>query len=491
VSTVLDFLMTKQGDAPGDPVVGRARIPARPPGSPEEEHPAAPNLVMVGGDGEPAAAPPPGHVPGVTAGAALRDWVAERPSRLAGIVSIEPPPERRMPSRTALMIMALVGVLVTGVATGAMLLTSGDPDPAAKVSEPIFQLPAPAPSPTASGAAPLPGAGDPGQTLTLSATGDIIMGAAPGGLPPNGGKAFFSRVRDALRADLQMGNLEQPLTNATGVTKCPPPPSPSPASPAPKATCFAFRSPPAYAGVLRDAGFRVLNLANNHAYDFGPEGNRQTRAALEKAGLLHTGAPGQITVAEVKGVKVAVVGFSSYAWSQSVADLDAAAALVRQAKAHADLVVVQMHIGAEGADRTHVRPGTELFLGENRGDPIRFSRAVVDAGADLVIGHGPHVMRAMEFYKGRLIAYSLGNFAGYRSLGYSGVVGVGGVLKVTLRRDGSYVSGSLVPTRMVAPGLPAPDPGRQAVSLVRSLSDADLPASGARIGDDGSVSPRA
>jgi poly-gamma-glutamate capsule biosynthesis protein CapA/YwtB (metallophosphatase superfamily) len=116
---------------------------------------------------------------------------------------------------------------------------------------------------------------------------------------------------------------------------------------------------------------------------------------------------------------------------------------------------------------------------------------VVDAGADLVIGHGPHVMRAMEFYKGRLIAYSLGNFAGYKALGYTGVVGLGGVLKVTLRKDGSYVRGELAPTHMVAPGLPAMDPGRQALALVRSLSDTDLPASGAKIGDDGSVTPRA
>ena len=482
--------MTKQGAAPGDPVVGRVRIPAQPPVPSDDQHPAAPNLVTVGGDGEPAPASPPGYVPGTAAGAALRDWVAERPSRLAGIVSTASSPARKPPA--ALLVMALVGVLVAGIATGAMVLTSNDARSAAE--GPLFRYPSPAPStpgPSAAAAVPLPGAADPGRTLTLSATGDIIMGSAPNGLPPKGGKTFFDRVREALRADLQMGNLEQPLTNETGVTKCPPPPSPTPASPAPKKpTCFAFRSPPGYAGVLRDAGFTVLNLANNHAYDFGPDGNRQTRAALEKAGLLHTGAPGQVTVVEVKGFKVAVVGFSSYPWSQSVVDVEAAAALVRDAKRRADLVVVQMHVGAEGADRTHVRPGTELFLGENRGDPIRFSRAVVDAGADLVIGHGPHVMRAMEFYKGRLIAYSLGNFAGYRSLGYSGVVGVGGVLKVTLRRDGSYVSGSLVPTRMVAPGLPATDPGRQALSLVRSLSDADLPTSGARIGDDGSVTPR-
>jgi hypothetical protein len=149
-----------------------------------------------------------------------------------------------------------------------------------------------------------------------------------------------------------------------------------------------------------------------------------------------------------------------------------------------------MHVGAEGADKTHVRPGTELFLGENRGDPIKFARAVVEAGADLVIGHGPHVMRGMEFHRGRLIAYSLGNFAGYKALSHQGLPGVGGVLKVTLRADGSYVGGSLVPTRMVAPGLPTTDRAGEALSLVRGLSDADLPASGARIDDNGTITPR-
>jgi hypothetical protein len=480
--------------------VGRAVVTPPPAAEPQvvftvpgaEQHPAAPNLVTVGTGGDRDATAGVHGLPGATAGAALRDWLAERPSRLADIVGSEPHQPRglrdRLRDRANFLIMALVGLLAIGLATGAMVLASGkdDPDDALPPVPVVSDSSAPAESASPS-AAPSAGAVPPvgaDQTISMSATGDIIMGSAPNGLPPAGGKDFFARVKDALPADLQMGNLEQPLTNDTGVDKCPPPAPPA------KATCFAFRSPPAYANVLRDAGFRVLNLANNHAYDFGAEGNRQTKAALEGAGLAHTGAPGEITIVDVKGVKVAVLGFSSYTWSQSVVDVDAGAALVREAKSRADLVVVQMHVGAEGADRTHIKPGTEMYLGENRGDSIKFAHAVIDAGADLVIGHGPHVMRAMEFYKGRLIAYSLGNFAGYKALGYTGVVGVGGVLHVTLRRDGSYVDGSLAPTRMVAPGLPATDPTRQALSLVRGLCDADLPTSGARIGDDGSITPR-
>jgi hypothetical protein len=402
------------------------------------------------------------------------------------------PPPPPPAGRTSLLTLAAV-IAIAVVGTLAMVLVLG-PGPGGKVARVV-------PSATAAAVAPPPSSGPPAgagggteQTVSLSATGDIIMGVAPNALPANGGRELFADVRDALRADLQMGNLEQPLTNDTGYSKCPPPPRPSanPATPPPAArqNCFAFRAPPAYATVLREAGFGLVNLANNHTYDFGQEGYRQTTAALEAAGVRYTGAPGQITVVQVKGVRVAVVGFAPYSWSQDLTDVDAAAALVKQAADQADLVVVQMQAGAEGADKTRVRPGTETFLGENRGDPMKFAHAVVDAGADLVVGHGPHVMRGMEFYNGRLIAYSLGNFAGYRSLAYAGVNGVGGVLRVTLRKDGAWAGGTLVPTKMVAPGVPAPDPARQALPLVRSLSGQDFPTSGAQIGEDGAITPR-
>jgi hypothetical protein len=338
----------------------------------------------------------------------------------------------------------------------------------------------------AGGAAPPPAAGTAlpsvaDEVVSMSATGDIIMAAGPGGLPPNNGQTFFSGVRTALRSDLQMGNLEQPLTNDTGVSKC------SAASAG--RTCFAFRSPPAYANLLRDAGFVLMNLANNHAYDFGPEGNRQTRAALDAAGVKHTGAPGEITVVEVRGVKIAVLGFAPYPWAQSLTDIPAAVALVKKAQADADLVVVQMHVGAEGADKTHVRPGEETYLGEDRGDSMKFAHGVIDAGADLVVGHGPHVVRGLEFYKNRLIAYSLGNFAGYKALNAGGVTGLGAILKVSLHRDGTYAGGSLVGTRMVPPGLPGLDPKRETLGLLRSLCKADFPATGAKIGADGTMTP--
>jgi len=338
-------------------------------------------------------------------------------------------------------------------------------------ASPSATAPRTSPSPTAS---PMPTA------VSLSATGDIIFGDA-GSLPPNDGEGFFDGVVEALRADLVMGNLEQPLTEDTGVSKCGDSPN-----------CYAFRAPPDYARHLRDAGFQLMNTANNHGNDYGEAGRENTKAALEEYGIAHTGERDQITVVEVSGLSVAVLGFSPYDWTNSLLALDQARRVVERAAEQADIVVVQAHMGAEGADQTRVRPGEELFFGENRGDPMAFARAVIDAGADLVVGHGPHVLRGLEFYQGRLIAYSLGNFAGGgNTLRSDGNLGLGAVLKVSVRPDGSFVEGQLISTHMYDAGLPKVDPQQRSLALVRQLTEQDFPETGARLGDNGEITPPA
>lgn len=322
------------------------------------------------------------------------------------------------------------------------------------------------------------------SSITMSATGDVIMGSAPNRLPADNGKGFFKSVHDDLKSDLVMGNLEQPLTGDTGTSKC--------GSPA-RANCFAFRSPPSYAAHLKEAGFELLNTANNHSKDFGGQGYQNTVKALEGAGLAHTGAQDQITVVEVKGIKVAVLGFSPYAGANNLNDLDQARSVVEKAAGQADLVVVQVHMGAEGSEKTRVKPGNELFFGENRGDPIKFSKAVIDAGADVVIGHGPHVLRGMQFYKGKLIAYSLGNFAGGgKTLSSDGVLKYGAILHVSLTKDGSWAGGKVLSTYMSSTGVPTRDSSNErGRKMVADLSADDFGDDAAKIGDDGSISPPA
>ena len=390
-----------------------------------------------------------------------------------------PRTNRRRPGRFAgrgpLVFIAVLAVLlgagVAGVAVTRML--GDDPEPASwQTGGPTTGAPTPAKTTE-----------PPGQkAISLSATGDIIMGNAPHRLPADGGKGFFNSVKQALAADLVMGNLEEPLTVDTGTGKCG----------ANSTRCFQFRAPPSYAQHLRDGGFELLNQANNHGYDYGPIGYKNTQKALEEHGLQHTGAPDQITVVEVEGVKVAVAGFSSYVWSNSLVDIASAKRVIQKAATKADIVVVQVHMGGEGSDKIHVKPGTELFLGENRGDPIKFSRAMIDAGADLIVGHGPHVLRGMEFYKGRLIAYSLGNFAGGSgTLSNNGRLGWGGVLKVSLNPDGSWTGGQFISTYMNSAGRPTMDSNKRGLGLVREMSAADFPRTGAKFGADGKISPSA
>lgn len=315
-------------------------------------------------------------------------------------------------------------------------------------------------------------------TVSITAVGDTVMGTTAYGLPPDGGRSFFDAVDQELRGDIVLGNLEGTLSTGPS-TKCG----------SDTSSCFAFQTPPSYVKWLKRAGFTVLNLANNHAFDYGQSGLDQTIRTLRKAGLRITGRPGQITAIDVGEVRVALVGFSSYPWANDLTDIDTAKRLVRKAGQLADLVIVTFHGGAEGVDHQHVSLGTEEYLGENRGDIVRLSHAVVDAGADLVIGHGPHVLRAMEWYHRRLIAYSMGNFAGYRTFSLSGVLSVSGILHVTLRADGSFVRGKLVATALADPGIPVLDPDERAHGIVRKLSRDDFGRRGMRISLTGMLKP--
>ena len=118
---------------------------------------------------------------------------------------------------------------------------------------------------------------------------------------------------------------------------------------------------------------------------------------------------------------------------------------------------------------------------------MAFTHAVVDAGADLVIGSGPHVLRGMEWYRGHLIAYSLGNFAGYKVFSLGGPLSISGILRVTLRGNGAFDSGTLVPTRMVGGGIPALDPAESAHGIVRTLSQEDFGAHAVKVSANGGL----
>lgn len=388
------------------------------------------------------------------------------------------PPRRRDPRRASRrtrenrILAVLCLIAVAGVAGVALSSRSGAPE-ATTASAGTTRPQAPAEAgPASEDQVAAPGASD----VSLVAVGDTVMGTPEFGLPPANGSTLFDGVASLLVGDVVMGNLEEALATGPG-SKC---------AGGSGGSCFAFASPPSYARNLRTAGFTIMGIANNHAYDWGPAGMRSTVRALDAAGILHTGRPGEIAVQTVRGgTKVAVIGLAPYSWSQNALDIPGAVALVRKAARMAPIVVVSMHVGAEGASYRNVPRGGETYLGEPRGEPRRLARSLVGAGADLIVGHGPHVMRGMEFRNGRLIAYSLGNFLGYKVFSTSGYAGLSGVLQVTLAPDGRFESGRIVPVRLSGNGVPSP--GGSTATDVGRISRTDFGSSAARVSATGTI----
>jgi len=257
--------------------------------------------------------------------------------------------------------------------------------------------------------------------------------------------------------------------------------------------CYALRQQPAVAAALRhvnDSGVVVGNVANNHAHDAGAAGLLETRRWLAQAGVLATGADTLATPVPVgDGDTVAVLGFSP--WSiAGVTDLDAVRRHVTRAAERYGRVIVTMHIGAEGATARHTPDQVEHFAGENRGNSVAFARAAVEGGASLVIGSGPHVLRAIEWNGRSLIAHSLGNLVTYGPFNHSGYNDHGALLCATLTPDGSVRDAVLRSTTQRAPGYVQADPANLGARDVAELSRQDFPATGAEISPSGEIKPR-
>ncbi len=347
----------------------------------------------------------------------------------------------------------------------ATLIAGPPPPPAAQQPEPV--------------AIPVPPPPAPPVRLRIKAVGDILPGTdfPTPRLFAAQEAAVLETIQGLTRdADLVFGNLETTLTR-----------HPRPRKGRHSPHLFSFRTPPRYAAWLKQAGFDLLGVANNHTLDFGPKGFADTLAHLSAAGIQAVGQPGEITYTRVRGRTIAFLGFSYSSGSNSMRNLEAARALVREAEAAADWVAVSLHAGAEGAGAQHLRTGQEYYLGEARGDPVGFSRALIDQGADLILGHGPHVPRAMELYRGRLIAYSLGNFIGYGGLSARGPNGVSLVLEADLGENGAFLAGRIIPIRLTSLGLPYPDPQHQSVRAIRRLTFADIAAPGLLIESGGRI----
>lgn len=304
-------------------------------------------------------------------------------------------------------------------------------------------------------------AADTSEPVRMVFGGDMVLGNSfvVEHIPKDWEERYFAGVRSILkRADIAIGNFEGTLTEHNKTSK-------NPAS----GRQFAFRSPPHYAELMYQEGFRILNVANNHAFDFGETGFRDTASNMKKAGITVAGLKDEAATLTVRGLNIAVLGFMYSNRFNTVFDLEDSAALVKQAKAKGAYVIATFHAGAEGSPAIWHDNEEELFMGENRGNTVAFSRAMIDAGADLIVGHGPHVLRAAECYRGKPIVYSLGNFVGVGGLSAKNFAAVSALLELSVAQDGSLRSINLVPLRFNEQKLPYIDPQEFGTRLVNYL----------------------
>lgn len=286
-------------------------------------------------------------------------------------------------------------------------------------------------------------------------------------------------------ADVVLLNIEGAIGEGPAPSKCRPG----------STRCYAFRQPTAAAPAFRNLhpeGAVVGNVANNHAMDAGAPGFEATGGHLTAAGVHVTGVDSVPTVVvTATGDTVVFLGFATAQAGPDPRNLAAVRRFVARAAEIHPRVVVSTHMGAEGSGAQRTPNADETYAGENRGNAVAFARAAIDAGAVVVFGHGPHVMRAVEWYGDGLIFYSLGNLLTYGPFNLSEPLNRGAVACVQLDADGDVVGAELRPTWQMPPGIVAPDPSGRAVLLADSLSRLDFPASAATFADEGQLLPPA
>ena len=317
------------------------------------------------------------------------------------------------------------------------------------------------------------------KCVTVAFTGDIMMGTTYPSvqLPPHEGRQLFVDATPILsRADMAAGNLEGTLCDGGDTHK------------KLSKVCYAFRTPTSFAPRLKEAGFDYLGMANNHARDLGEQGIRSTMSCLDHLGIKHSGIKGigpECAIVSQNGKTYGFCSFGHNEYTLRHQDIASVRRIITFLVDRCDYVIVGFHGGAEGAKAARLPQGREMFCGEDRGSLRSFAHFCIDAGADVVFGHGPHVARAMELYKEHLIAYSLGNFCTPYGISLSGISGYAPLLEVKLDSAGRFSGGrihSFLQVRGLGPRL---DSKHRAAQEVRRLTQLDFPQGLLQISDEG------
>jgi poly-gamma-glutamate capsule biosynthesis protein CapA/YwtB (metallophosphatase superfamily) len=324
------------------------------------------------------------------------------------------------------------------------------------------------------------------RVVSIIGVGDIMLGTSFPSvryLPPgNNPMLLLEEVADSLKSsDITFGNLEGSFLDRGEPFKiC-----------RDTNICYLFRMPEKYAATLKEAGFDLLSLANNHFGDFGLPASIRTMQLLDSLGIRYAGPQGiDLPVFTKDSVTYGFVAFSPTAGSLNLNDLEGAEAIVRSLASKCDIVIVSFHGGAEGSDYQKVTRTNEIFYGEDRGNVYDFAHRMIDCGADVIFGHGPHVTRAMEIYHDRIICYSLGNFCTYGRFNLNGPNGFSPVVKVQTDITGKFISGNIVPVYQGSDGKVRIDQQKRVINKVRELTSADFPEGGLVISENGTINKK-
>ncbi|MCZ4694364.1 CapA family protein [Ancylomarina euxinus] len=322
------------------------------------------------------------------------------------------------------------------------------------------------------------------KLVSIVGVGDIMLGTNfphPKYLPPQNGdnlmKELYPFISDA---SISFGNLEGAFSDSLPITKkC-----------QDTANCYAFRSPDFLFKHIADAGFDVLSMANNHSGDLGVAGRLNTIELIEKTGLRHVGLLEYPTiVVERDGVKFGFCAFAPIKGTCDINDTEEAVRIIKSLNERCDVTVVSFHGGAEGSKYEHLTKKRELFLGEDRGNVYEFARKMIDAGADVILGHGPHVLRAVDLYKDRFIIYSLGNFCTYSRMKVSGINGLAPILKVFTNKKGEFKKAEVISCKQIKGLGTRIDKQNKAALKLKELTLSDLPEAKLNISAEGLITP--
>jgi len=301
-------------------------------------------------------------------------------------------------------------------------------------------------------------------------------------LPADSGKTFVNSISKYLTdADIMFGNLEGTfILDHFQPTKCSEPARTM-------GRCFEFGMPAYLSPILKQLNFNVLNLDNNHSNDYGFKGYNFTQQKLSELNINYVGKKEPLKII-IKEKEIIIVPFGFSEISYTVSNIITAKKIITELKTNDNIIIVSFHGGAEGSKAIHVKNKAEIMYGENRGNLIKFSHAVIDAGADLIIGHGPHVLRAFELYNNKLIVYSLGNFLTYGNMNIDGVSGIAGILEVDIdETTGEFISGNFNSVKQIKNGYPVIDDSFAGFNLVKKLTKDDFPETQLEFKENGKI----